>query len=69
MPHDLRRTVETNLTRMGFTRFIADRLVNHVAGSEASFAALRGFDYLAKVITGVRFKDGIEATTPDQIAA
>ncbi len=33
MPHDLRRTVETNLTRMGFTRFIADRLVNHVAGT------------------------------------
>jgi len=26
-------------------------------------------DYLAKVITGVTFKDGIEATTTDQIAA
>ena len=30
---------------------------------------LRGFDYLAKVIKGVSFKDGIDATKPDQIAA
>jgi len=29
----------------------------------------RGFDYLAKVITGVKFIDGIEATTIDQNAA
>ncbi|MFT5944864.1 MAG: putative transposase, partial [Yoonia sp.] len=29
----------------------------------------RGFDYLAKVITGVTFKDGIETTSSDQIAA
>ena len=27
-------------------------------------AAVRGFDYLAKVITGVTFKDGIETTKP-----
>tara|TARA_R110000764_G_scaffold50881_1_gene111673 strand:- start:318 stop:545 length:228 start_codon:yes stop_codon:yes gene_type:complete len=27
------------------------------------------FGYLAKVITGVTFKDGIETTNPDQIAA
>ena len=26
-------------------------------------------DYLAKVITGVMFKDGIETTKPDQLAA
>ena len=26
----------------------------------------RGFDYLAKVITGVKFKDGIEVTTDNQ---
>jgi|TARA_B110000902_G_scaffold165350_1_gene188838 putative transposase len=32
-------------------------------------AKLRGFDYLAKVITGVKFKDGIEATKTGQIAA
>ena len=30
---------------------------------------LRGFDYLAKVIKGVSFKDGIDVTKPDQIAA
>ena len=30
---------------------------------------LRGFDYLAKVITGVKFKDGIEVTNNDQVAA
>lgn len=29
----------------------------------------RGFDYLAKVITGVKFKDGIEVTESDQVAA
>jgi transposase-like protein len=30
---------------------------------------LRGFDYLAKVITGVQFKDGIEVTESNQDAA
>ena len=30
---------------------------------------LRGFDYLAKVITGVKFNDGIEVTGVDQITA
>lgn len=29
----------------------------------------RGFDYLAKVITGVKFRDGIEVTESDQVAA
>lgn len=29
----------------------------------------RGFDYLAKVIEGVEFKDGIEVTADDQVAA
>ena len=29
----------------------------------------RGFDYLAKVITGVKFKDGIEVTNDNQDAA
>ena len=29
----------------------------------------RGFDYLAKVITGVKFKDGIEVTESNQVAA
>lgn len=28
--HDLRRTCETGITRLGFPRFIADRLLNHV---------------------------------------
>ena len=37
--------------------------------AEQNWRKLRGFDYLAKVITGVTFKDGIEATKPDQIAA
>ncbi|QQP41674.1 Transposase for insertion sequence element IS1081 [Caligus rogercresseyi] len=30
---------------------------------------LRGFDYLAKVITGVKFKDGIEETKNSKVAA
>jgi putative transposase len=37
--------------------------------AEQNWRKLRGFDYLAKVITGVTFKDGIETTKPDQIAA
>ena len=27
--HDLRRTFATNLTQLGFSRFIVDRLLNH----------------------------------------
>ena len=30
---------------------------------------LRGFNYLAKVITGIQFKDGIEITKVNQVAA
>ena len=37
--------------------------------AEENWRKLRGFDYLAKVITGVKFKDGIETTQNDQIAA
>ena len=37
--------------------------------AEQNWRKLRGFDYLAKVITGVMFKDGIETTKPDQLAA
>ena len=37
--------------------------------AEQNWRKLRGFDYLAKVITGVTFKDGIETTDPDRIAA
>ena len=37
--------------------------------AEDNWRRLRGFDYLAKVITGVQFKDGIETQNPDQIAA
>ncbi len=37
--------------------------------AEQNWRKLRGFEDLTKVITGVRFKDGIEATQTDQIAA
>ena len=37
--------------------------------AEQNWRKLRGFDYLAKVITGVKFKDGIEATQNNQVAA
>jgi len=37
--------------------------------AEQNWRKLRGFDDLAKVITGVTFKDGIEITKPSQIAA
>jgi putative transposase len=37
--------------------------------AEQNWRRLRGFDYLAKVITGVKFTDGIEMTKSNQIAA
>ena len=37
--------------------------------AEKNWRRLRGFDYLAKVIVGVKFKDGIEVIHVDQIAA
>ncbi len=37
--------------------------------AEENWRRLRGFDYLAKVITGVKFKDGIEETENSQVAA
>jgi len=37
--------------------------------AEKKWRRLRGFDSLAKVITGVRFKDGVEVTQPSQAAA
>ncbi|KKN65602.1 hypothetical protein LCGC14_0480140 [marine sediment metagenome] len=37
--------------------------------AEQNWRKLRGLDYLAKVITGVTFNDGIETPKPDQIAA
>ena len=37
--------------------------------AEQKWIRLRGFDYLAKVIEGVKFKDGIEVTSENQMAA
>lgn len=37
--------------------------------AEKKWRRLRGFNYLAKVITGIKFKDGIEVTAIDQAAA
>ena len=37
--------------------------------AEQNWRKLRGFDYLAKVITGVTFNDVIETTEPSQFAA
>ena len=37
--------------------------------AEKKWRKLRGFDYLAKVVTGIKFKDGIEVTEVDQAAA
>ncbi len=36
--------------------------------AEKKWRRLRGFDTLAKVITGIQFKDGIEVITDDQVA-
>ncbi|GAA3915439.1 hypothetical protein GCM10022277_07550 [Litoribacillus peritrichatus] len=37
--------------------------------AEKKWRKLRGFNYLAKVITGVKFRDGIEVAENDQEAA
>ncbi len=37
--------------------------------AEKKWRRLRGFDFLGKVITGIKFKDGIEVTKHDQAAA
>jgi|TARA_B100000959_G_scaffold261704_1_gene299473 transposase-like protein len=37
--------------------------------AEKNWRRLRGFNYLAKVIAGIQFKDGIEVTEVDQVAA
>jgi transposase-like protein len=37
--------------------------------AEKNWRRLRGFNYLAKVITGIKFKDGVEITEVDQVAA
>jgi hypothetical protein len=37
--------------------------------AQKKWTRLRGFDYLAKVVTGISFKDGIDVTGFDQIAA
>lgn len=37
--------------------------------AEKKWRKLRGFEYLAKVVTGIKFKDGIEVITVDQVAA
>jgi transposase-like protein len=37
--------------------------------AEENWRKLRGFNYLAKVIIGVKFADGIETITNNQVAA
>ncbi len=37
--------------------------------AEKNWRRLRGFGYLAKVIEGIKFKDGVEVTKADQVAA
>ena len=37
--------------------------------AQKKWRRLRGFDYLAKVVTGVKFTDGIEVTQGNQDAA
>jgi len=38
-------------------------------GAKKKWKRLRGFDYLTKVITGVKFKDGVEVTELNLVAA
>ena len=37
--------------------------------AEKKWRRLRGFDYPAYVVTGIKFKDGVEVTGIDQVTA
>ena len=37
--------------------------------AEKNWRLLRGFDYLAKVLTRIKFKDGVQVTEVNQAAA
>ena len=37
--------------------------------AEKQWRRLRGFGYLAKVVIGIKFKDGVEVTDVDQVTA
>ncbi len=37
--------------------------------AEKKWRRLRDFDYLAKMVTRIKFKDGVEVTEVDQVAA
>ncbi|MCU7908057.1 MAG: IS256 family transposase, partial [Candidatus Thiodiazotropha sp. (ex Lucinoma aequizonata)] len=37
--------------------------------AEKKWERFRGLDYLSKVVTGIKFKDGVEVTEVDQVAA
>jgi hypothetical protein len=37
--------------------------------AEKKWRRLRGFDYLAKAIIGIKFKDGVGVTAVDQVTA
>ena len=36
--------------------------------ADMKWRRLRGFDYLGKVITGIKFKDGVEVTEVDRLS-
>ena len=44
-------------------------MFKHGLCAEKKWRRLRGFDYLAKVVIGIKFKDGVEVTEIDQVAA
>ncbi|MCU7913517.1 MAG: IS256 family transposase, partial [Candidatus Thiodiazotropha sp. (ex Lucinoma aequizonata)] len=37
--------------------------------AEKKWRRFRGLDYLAKVVTGIKFKDGVEVMEVDQVVA
>ncbi|MCU7879349.1 MAG: hypothetical protein KZQ66_00365 [Candidatus Thiodiazotropha sp. (ex Lucinoma aequizonata)] len=37
--------------------------------AEKKWRRFRGLDYLSKVVSGIKFKDGVEVTEVDQVAA
>ena len=69
-PHDLRRTAATRMTELGFTRFLVDRVLNHVERGVGRFydryeylrekrAALEAWAHrIEEIITGRKDDDG-----------
>src|SRR5207249_8203336 len=70
--HDLRRTATTGMARLGIAPHVADRVLNHTAGTIRGVAAIYNrFEYLeerkAALEAWGRFVEGLVRPTPSNV--